>query len=65
MSDELSDEELHARVERVRKAMLDDGVNSPYHRRQVEHLRQKWPTLYNAIMELVNNESGRNHKAKG
>ena len=53
MSDKLDYEELQARVARVRKAMLDEGVHPPYHRRQVERLRQEWPTLYRAIMELV------------
>ena len=53
MSDKLSDEELRTRVERVRKAMMDEGAHPPYHRRQVEQLRQEWPTLYHAIMYLV------------
>lgn len=53
MSNELSDEELRVRVERVRRAVLDEGIYPPYHRRQVTRLRQEWPTLYDAIMELV------------
>lgn len=57
MSDKLSHEELQARVGRVRKAPLDEGVHPPYHRRQVAYLRQKWPTLYNAIMELAKREA--------
>lgn len=40
-------------IRRVRKALLDEGVHPPFHRRQVERLRQEWPTLYNAIMDLV------------
>lgn len=48
-----SDEELQARVARVRKALLDEGRHPPFHRRQVTRLRQEWPTMYNAIMELV------------
>ena len=44
---------LEVRVGRVRKAVLDEGRHPPYHRRQVEHLRREWPTLYHAIMGLV------------
>ena len=47
------DHELRGRVERVRKAFLDEGVHPPYHRRQVERLRKEWPTLYRAIMNLI------------
>ena len=49
----VNEDGLEVRVGRVRKAMLDEGVHPPYHRRQVERLRQEWPTLYNAIMYLV------------
>lgn len=47
------DHELRGRVERVRKAFLDEGAYPPYHRRQVERLRQEWPTLYYAILNLI------------
>lgn len=45
--------QLQARVGHVRKAVLEEGRHPPYHRRQVEHLRREWPTLYHAIMGLV------------
>ena len=48
----LGDGELRERVERVRRAFLDEGAYPPYHRRQVERLRQEWPTLYRAILGL-------------
>lgn len=49
----VNEDGLKVRVGRVRKAMLDEGVHPPYHRRQVERLRQEWPMLYQAIMHLV------------
>lgn len=54
MSDKLSDEELRARVELLRRAVLNEGVYLPPHRRLVERLRQERPILYRAIMGLAN-----------
>ena len=49
-------------VERLRKAIQDEGPHPPHHRRKLEQLRREWPTLYNAIMGLINERpaTGRN-----
>lgn len=57
--------ELRERVERVRRAFLDEGAYPPYHRRKLEQLSREWPTLYNAIMGLLNEprkETHANHR---
>lgn len=49
----VNEDGMEVRVERVRKAILDEGRHPPYHLRQMERLRQEWPVLYHAIMGLV------------
>lgn len=45
---------LRAHAESIRKAIQDEGPHPRYHRKQLERLKQEWPTLHNAIMELIN-----------
>lgn len=49
-----ADSELRSHVERLRKAIQDEGPHPQHHRKQLERLRQEWPTLYNAITGLIN-----------
>lgn len=52
-------------VGKIVEAVENQGRSPAYHRNQLARLRREWPTLYYTVMELVNHESGRNHKAKG
>lgn len=44
---------MPATVERLRRAWLDAGPNPAVHSAAKSRLRDSWPTLYNAIEELV------------
>lgn len=41
------------KIEALRRALYDEGNHPAYHREQVVHLMDAWPTLYDAIKELV------------
>lgn len=43
-------------VERLRKAIQDEGPHPQHHRRKLEQLRREWPTLYTAITGLINEQ---------
>ena len=43
-------------VERLRKAIQDEGPHPQHHRRKLEQLSREWPTLYTAITGLINEQ---------
>lgn len=44
---------LEAVADMVLRAVLDPGSHPEYHFRQVNHLHEGWPTLYNALEQLA------------
>lgn len=50
---ERRDQEIDLAILGIRHAILNEGVNPEYHRDAVRRLEHEWPTLYHAIMRLI------------
>ena len=46
-------------VKTVAQAVTNEGVNPEYHRKQLEHVRVNWGTLYRAIQLAVEESNNR------
>lgn len=44
------------KIERVRRAIKNPGVRPDYHAGQMFRLMTEWPTLFYAVMELIDDE---------
>ena len=52
----MNDQEIRARVEKLKRAVHDPGINPEYHRQQLRKLATNWPTLYKAVRSLTDGE---------
>lgn len=46
-------EKLDQAILAIRGAILNEGMNPEYHREVMRTLQEEWPTLYRAVMRLI------------